>query len=198
MAKRAWDKHHAISPRRSASRARTAHCRSARTSNRPGFQNPSFARRSQHKTRKLRRATAARMPMIAATTIVQNASPSALHPVVAPGWPQPLLSKTFPPQGYTQSLCQDGHNHYCPKRFPEVVVPGWPQPLLSKTFPRRGKTRIAVGETHGRRPPLFPPGPEEVEHPNPHGSTPCGVGRLFQPVPWVSPAEGGRLFSPRP
>jgi len=59
--------------------------------------------------------------------------------------------------------------------------------LLSKTFPRRGKIRIAVGETHGRRPPLFPPDPEGVEHPNPFGSTPCGVGRLFQPVPWVSP-----------
>ena len=43
--------------------------------------------------------TPSRCARMATTTIVQNVSPSGLHPVVVPGWPQPLLSKTFPRRG---------------------------------------------------------------------------------------------------
>ena len=59
--------------------------------------------------------------------------------------------------------------------------------LFSKTFPRRGKTRIAVGETHGRRPPLFRP-TLKGSNTQIHKVQPlAGLGRISQPVPWVSP-----------
>jgi len=59
--------------------------------------------------------------------------------------------------------------------------------LLSKKFPRRGKIRIAVGETHGRRPSLFGPTLKGSNTQIRMVQPLAGLGRFFQPVPWVSP-----------
>jgi len=59
--------------------------------------------------------------------------------------------------------------------------------LLSKEFPRRGKIRIAVGETHGRRPPFFRPTLKGSNIRIRMVQPLAGLGRFFQPVPWVSP-----------